>query len=946
MILGPAETQATTPLDPVGLRRIESIHRGFLYQHLFAVGCLLRASEAGTTRVVVEVDEDVELSVGAQRVFIQVKTRSVPLRPADVAASLDRFDELRRIHGSDAVFAIASNVPPRSDLAELAAARGYPDSTWLYPGHAVNHPSMPPPWSTLDDALAWCVERAVSIPFRGLAAETLVWKLASVVQYACTGHESRRHHRIDASELPTLFEQFVSQVQAFPPAPKPYRPHDGEPSIDVDDQASLVIGLSGAGKTSWAAAQSAHYAGAIAYFDIGETPESALFGALARELLAQFSDGDEARGSVLAPGLTGLESLRALDLAFRHGGRNPIVVFDNSHRVRPDTVIELVRSTGSVRWVFLAQPSPSLQALEAGLGLTPILLVGWSMETLARHFGDAGMPIDANVANRLRSLTGGLPLVVQNACQLARVRFGGDVSALLAEYDEPGVVEPPHTALYRAIVATLSAGARDVMVLMGTSDVELTLDEVVEFAADVLALPKHTTLAALRDLERWGLLPLANDRRLLLHDALRATAKVQLAELSDDMQRKIYQKLIAIYERPTDKRDLFHRRVALLRALPKAGQLDVLIEVATTDAEYFAELGLTGLIKEVATRALGDAKLDDRERFWLFDTLAFWAVQDGNITEAQECLAELRSIVGRGTLSDKERANLLLKELLVSGSVGDVGKARCALEQLRQLGAEALSVRIAKYNFAVVLYHNNRHEEGEALTDALMTEYLDLFGIEISDFALINAPELNKRLVKREEDAQELKRLADVMDLHTRFVEPHASDRKAMFELQLLRLWTSKAYAATNALSSFARTGIDYAEAAVALGDPEGSRQYLESNLLPMLREHRLFNYFVGAYTAHALALVHCGADDEARKALAVVQPFVGTLSPEDRAQYEIRTAEIEQFLSGVCRPLPPVLPPTTTGPMRRERRKVGPNEKCPCGSGRKYKKCHGKAPT
>ncbi|HEU0091213.1 MAG TPA: SEC-C metal-binding domain-containing protein [Vicinamibacteria bacterium] len=27
---------------------------------------------------------------------------------------------------------------------------------------------------------------------------------------------------------------------------------------------------------------------------------------------------------------------------------------------------------------------------------------------------------------------------------------------------------------------------------------------------------------------------------------------------------------------------------------------------------------------------------------------------------------------------------------------------------------------------------------------------------------------------------------------------------------------------------------------------------------------------------------------------------------------------------------------------MRREGKKVGRNEPCPCGSGKKYKKCHG----
>ncbi|NVB84406.1 MAG: hypothetical protein HOV81_38885 [Kofleriaceae bacterium] len=32
-----------------------------------------------------------------------------------------------------------------------------------------------------------------------------------------------------------------------------------------------------------------------------------------------------------------------------------------------------------------------------------------------------------------------------------------------------------------------------------------------------------------------------------------------------------------------------------------------------------------------------------------------------------------------------------------------------------------------------------------------------------------------------------------------------------------------------------------------------------------------------------------------------------------------------------------------TTAPIKRERPKVGRNDPCPCGSGKKYKKCHGK---
>lgn len=50
-------------LDPAQLKRIEAVHKGFLYQHLYAVGCLFLAQASGVREVLVELDEDVELSL-------------------------------------------------------------------------------------------------------------------------------------------------------------------------------------------------------------------------------------------------------------------------------------------------------------------------------------------------------------------------------------------------------------------------------------------------------------------------------------------------------------------------------------------------------------------------------------------------------------------------------------------------------------------------------------------------------------------------------------------------------------------------------------------------------------------------------------------------------------------------------------------------------------------
>lgn len=86
-------------LDPRQTTRIEAVHRGFLYQHLYAVGCLLLAEKHEVTSVSVERDEDIELQ-HAGRTYIQVKTRIKPIIPSDIVGALERFDTLRTDHES------------------------------------------------------------------------------------------------------------------------------------------------------------------------------------------------------------------------------------------------------------------------------------------------------------------------------------------------------------------------------------------------------------------------------------------------------------------------------------------------------------------------------------------------------------------------------------------------------------------------------------------------------------------------------------------------------------------------------------------------------------------------------------------------------------------------------------------------------------------------------
>jgi preprotein translocase subunit SecA len=61
------------------------------------------------------------------------------------------------------------------------------------------------------------------------------------------------------------------------------------------------------------------------------------------------------------------------------------------------------------------------------------------------------------------------------------------------------------------------------------------------------------------------------------------------------------------------------------------------------------------------------------------------------------------------------------------------------------------------------------------------------------------------------------------------------------------------------------------------------------------------------------------------------------------RAAEEARRRERELRLQAT-HPSGQASGPAPAGAARREGRKVGRNEPCPCGSGRKYKKCHGAA--
>ena len=191
------------PLDLAQLKRIKSVHRGFLYQHLYAVACLLTCARQPGNALTVERDEDVEFATSCQRTYIQVKTRSRALQLADITAALNGFKALRLEHlearrGGTSAFAIISNAEPGPELAAILNADEWPDDVAVITPQRAATGLLPPAWANLEAAICWCINAAAEVPFGTLAPETLVWKLAARVQYAAAGS---CHHSFNAAEI-------------------------------------------------------------------------------------------------------------------------------------------------------------------------------------------------------------------------------------------------------------------------------------------------------------------------------------------------------------------------------------------------------------------------------------------------------------------------------------------------------------------------------------------------------------------------------------------------------------------------------------------------------------------------------------------------------------------------------------------------------------------------
>ncbi|MDX2530836.1 P-loop NTPase family protein [Streptomyces europaeiscabiei] len=849
--------QPAAPLNPAQLRRITSLHRGFTYQNLYAVGCLLRLREAGAQTLVMELDEDVEVVLPDRYLYLQVKTRQGNLTRGDIEGSVAQFADLRAEHtagrrlGAPKLIVI-SNTAPGPDLLQRTQQPGWPaDVSLLWPGHPDPEEAwLPPAAADLTGLRQWCTEQAAQVPFGSLGAQTLVGKLTARVQYASAGAHGRAFH---ASELPGLYEQFVEELQAFPQVPDVYWPHGSEPELTGERRVRLVTGFSGAGKTTWAAHAAARCPLPVTYFDAGKMPPAVVPGALAREVAARHLSGSEV---VSLPSGAGIDVLRAVHGRLAHDGTAIAVVIDNVHDLPSDDVRLLVQALPTAKITLLGHPHPEQNPLAAHLGISAESLPGWDTDTVAAVFATEGCTLDYPTAQRILALTAGLPLYVLNSAHLARTVHAGDGAAFCdAVQAQTHLTPTTQEVILAQIFEQLSAPARTTAGLLSIAEVPMTAAELQQLAAAAGSTGPAAT-RAVRELAGRGLTQAFADGHCQLHDAIRTLAAQAAEDLPAKTTDAVRQALVGLLEG--------HRGLARLarwmRLLADTGQIDILLEL--TGQEGFFQGGYPRELRAVIAEVAQDTDRDTISRLEAHNALATWAYGDDDWdtcarhVHAMETLAETSNQIG-----PREKVLLATRQFILYGQACDVDALGSAFHSaLAGIPVPSPHERALRYGYAQSLFLADAYQDAGNAAMELADIYRRHLGLEITH--ILGNTEALQEACETSENPDDYKRLADCFAL---FVK---SCRRLGLDYGPMAFPAMKLYLFTAAWRSAIDLGQDVVESLMRADETRAALDLINRQLIPVAEDYNLPEDMIGLRSQRAVVLAYLGDIAAARAEL------------------------------------------------------------------------------
>jgi hypothetical protein len=931
-------------LDEAQLRRIENVHGGFLYQHLYAISILLSGARIGWSQISVERDEDIEAVIREQHLYIQVKKRANNLTFGDISNVFDRFAEIRDEHQSGQragtpVCWIVSNAEPGPDLGRRISGDWPADVHLRTPLTCTGDAALlPAPGISLSQMLETCVRLAKQIPHSTLQPETLVWKLAALVQYLATG-AMQNEHALKLEELQPLLEQLIIQLQGLPEALDDYRPQENEPVYQSDDQVRLITGFSGSGKTSWVGELGTHTSAPLLYFDVADMPSAGVPPALAREMAAfVLPDKSPERQKILLPGVSGIQSLRVIDRFVVEHLKTMTIVLDNAHRLSNDVLVEIVRSMRGVKWIVLAQDWPGSQVFVTSTGATVETLSGWSRDTIAREATSIGCFGSIENFQLLHDLTSGLPLFVRDASRICKEGYQGDLASYVRDLSDHVSLEiSGQEAIVSQVLDRLSDDAKGLASLLAIFTVPFHRDIVLDVAAVALRLTHTQTAHQLRVLHSWGIVRSSAGGHIFLHDSFRLLTSQRLMDLPSTViataREELFKKVWA------DRAGGGPERFRLMAHLMfETKRIQELVDLLTNTAEIVTEFGLEDEMTGLLVKAAGNSSLSPEDRFWAEDTLAYWALQRKDLKEARVRFENVRALAKEFTPGETIRMAILSKELLIAGSERDLRKLQDVFRHAIASSSEPLARRIITFNYARSLLDCKRPDLALQIATGLVDQYYHLLGITPADVFFHKLYETMAKIRDFGNNQDEVKRLADSLDL-----QGSAAHEVGKFQ-PFAKLHAHKFFLLSSSFTSAVRVGLDFVDECLSdMGDAECARDFIENFLLPIIHEQKMIGAIVPVSCQYAVVLAYCGAFDLAVKTLKEMAPYIveGTTGA---VEYQSNIDLVERIKTGEVRLRKRNQFPAPKIPRKpvRNATKIGRNDLCPCNSGLKFKKCCG----
>ena len=322
-------------------------------------------------------------------------------------------------------------------------------------------------------------------------------------------------------------------------------------------------------------------------------------------------------------------------------------------------------------------------------------------------------------------------------------------------------------------------------------------------------------------------------------------------------------------------------------------------------------------------------------------------MKHGHADQMPDRFDEMERLLGEHELGDDERLSFIMKRMNFQADQGDQHAVDKSIEAMRSmLPDKPKHHRVFRYNAACALFRLKKLDMAEREARQVVAENFEVLGIRPAQVIGLKQYELSALIHRPDIQYHDLKHTADALELLAMVTK--ALGRTEMFA----RIHAMKFYGLVDAVDSLVRVGQDAADDFVYVHDFEGAREILEQHVLPTVLKAKMLDRIVGVRSQYAVVLAYCGDVDAAQREMARLEPYTPGFSAQQAieiadqkaliAQLRVKPLISRQQIQAMQKFLAAQAASQTTLSRPTTGKKVGRNEPCPCGSGRKYKHCHG----